>query len=199
MSKPDTVTVKDTSQSFTPAPEGQHLAVAVDVIDLGERVETYQGADPQLRHKVAIVYQIDETNPDTGKRFEIAVEKTASFHARSGLRKWVESWRGKAYSDEEAKTKGAPLHKMVGVNGLIVVEHRTSQKGRVYGLASNITPKPKSMNAIEPLDYERAEFWTKRKEEYATAAAAFKATVSQNGSAPPPSEPPPDEDDDLPF
>lgn len=198
MSAPDVLTVKDTTTSFTPAPEGQHLAVAVDVINLGERVEQFQGHPAKVVHKVAIVYQVDEVNPDTGKPFEVAVEKTVSFNPKAGLRKWVEAWRGKAYTDEEAKKQGAPLHKMVGVNALITIEHKTSKLGRVYGMATNISPKPKQIESMDPEQYERAEYWAKRKEEYAASVATHRAMQQQapsdeltvNGE---------DEDDDLPF
>lgn len=200
MAGPDVVTVKDTSTSFTPAPEGQHQAVAVDVIDLGERIETFQGQPPRVVHKVAIVYQIDETNPDTGKPFEIAVEKTASFNAKAGLRKWVEAWRGKAYTEDEAKQQGAPLHRMVGVNCFLVIEHKVSKNGRTYGLASNIMPRPKNVPMMEPEGYERADYWTKRKEEYAASVSTHRALQQQ---APKGFEDFPEAlepiDDDLPF
>jgi hypothetical protein len=196
---PDVLTVRDTSTSFTPAPEGQHQAVAVDVIDLGERVEQFQGNPAKIVHKVALVYQIDEENPETGKPFEIAVEKTVSFNSKAGLRKWVEAWRGKAYTDEEARTQGAPLHKMIGVNCFIVIEHRTSKAGRVYGLASNIMPKPKNVPAIEPDRYERADYWGKRKEEYAASVANHRAVQQPNGNGEDYPEPLEPVDDDLPF
>ena len=200
--KPDQVTVRDTSSSFLPAPEGQHQAVAVDVIDLGERVEAFQGQDPKVVHKVAIVYQIEEVNPENGERFTIAVEKTLSFHPRAGLRKWLEAWRGKAYSDDEARKEGAPLHKLVGANCFIVIEHKKSKNDRTYGVASNIMPKPKNVKALEPTIYTRAEYWDKRKDEYAKTVAAFRSFQGGGGGQeqPPPGEPGFDEDDDdLPF
>lgn len=199
--RPDEITVRDTSSSFLPTPEGQHQAVAVDVIDLGERVEAFQGQDPKVVHKVAIVYQIEEINPENQERFTIAVEKTLSFHPRAGLRKWLEAWRGKAYSDDEARKQGAPLHKLVGANCFIVVEHKRSKKDRTYGVASNIMPKPKNVPALEATDYTRAEYWNTRKEEYAKSVAAFRSFQSGgNGQDQPPAvEPEFDDDDDLPF
>jgi hypothetical protein len=196
---PDVITAKDTGATFTPAPEGQHLAVAVDVIDLGERVESYMGQAPKVVHKVAIVYQIDETNPETGKRFDIAVEKTLAFGQTAGLRKWLGNWRGKQYGDDEARA-GAPLHKLVGVQCLLTIEHKTSKNGRLYGFASNISPKPKAMTGVfAPLDYTRADYWAKRKEEYAATVAAHRA-IQGNGGEHDPVPPHLDEDDDdLPF
>jgi len=200
--KPDEITVRDTSSSFLPAPEGQHQAVAVDVINLGERVEAFQGQDPKVVHKVAIIYQVEETNPENGERFTIAVEKTLSMHPRSGLRKWLESWRGKAYTDDEARTQGAPLHKLVGANCFIVIEHKRSKKDRTYAVASNIMPKPKNVAALEPGSYTRADYWATRKEEYAKSVASFRSIQGGgNGQEPPPPDAPEgyDDDDDLPF
>lgn len=195
---PDVVTAKDTGATFTPAPEGQHLAVAVDVINLGEKMESYMGQAAKAVPKVAIVYQIDETNPDTGKRFEIAVEKTLAMGQTAGLRKWLGNWRGKQYSDEEARNTGAPLHKLVGVQCLLTVEHKTSKNGRLYAFASNISPKPRAMTGdILALDYSRPDYWTKRKEEYA-ASLAPKAAAGGEHDYPPPHEDEGD-DSDLPF
>jgi hypothetical protein len=195
---PDEITVKDTSSSFTPCPEGQHLVVAVDVINLGERVESFAGRPTRITPKAAIVYQIEEINEDTGKRFEIAVEKTVSMNPKAGLRLWLENWRGKKYTDEEAKKIGAPLHKLIGVNGLMTVEHKTSGSGRLYGVATNITPKPRGLVAITPHEYDRQPFWAKRKEEYAAAVSAYRATQGHtlDESLDPPPE---DVDDEIPF
>ena len=194
----DEITIRDDSKPYTPCPEGQHLAVCADVILLGDKVESYPGNPPKVVKKLALVYQVDEINPDTGKRFEISTEKTVSMNEKAGLRKWLEAWRGKAYSDQEAKEKGVQPHKMVGVNALLAVAHKTSGKGKLYANAMNIAPIHKSMTPIAVEGYERGEFWTKRKEEYAKQVADFLRAAGQDG--PPPSDyHPEDEDDDLPF
>jgi hypothetical protein len=37
--------------SFTPAPEGTHTAICVDVVDLGQVEDIFQGK-PQRKHKI---------------------------------------------------------------------------------------------------------------------------------------------------
>lgn len=200
----DVVTVKDESPAYTNCPEGVHVAVCVDVIDLGERVESFQGKPPKIVHKLALVYQADEINPDTGKRFELSVEKTVSFGEKAGLRKWLEAWRGKPYTAEQAKA-GVLLHKMEGAAGLITVAHQQSQQGRTYAKLTNISPLPKGTVAIKADGYARAEFWTKRREEYAAEVAKFRAAHvparvgTGSGDEPPPYVPPAEDGDDLPF
>jgi len=191
----DEITIKDESKPFAQCPEGQHQAVCVDVVLLGEKVESFSGKPAKIANKLALVYQVDEVNPDTGKRFEISVEKTVSMFETAGLRKWLEAWRGKAYSEDEAKKKGVQPHKMVGINALLTVQSKVSGKGRTYSAAMNIAPLHKSMTAIAVNGYERAPFWTQRKEQYAKDAADFRRASQTSEEAPPADH----EDDDLPF
>ncbi len=195
----DEITVKMDKQ-YLPCPEGSQAAVAVDVIDLGETVESYQGQTPHLSHKVAIVFQADEENADTGKRYEPSAEFTASFGQKAKLRKFLGDWRGKPYTDEEATT-GAPLHKLVGVNAILNVQHKTSGAGRVYAIIASIAPPMKGMVKLAPNGYVRSEHWAKRKEDYRMKVAEFRralAPAMAGGDGPEP-EPPIDDDDDLPF
>jgi hypothetical protein len=163
------------SAARVPVPEGQYQAVCVDVIDVGETVEQYQNKPPKLAHKIVIVWQLAEDNPETGRPYEVSREFTLSFGEKANLRKVLGNWRGKSYTDEEAD-KGIPLHKLAGVNALLTVEHKTSGAGRKYAVVKDsLTPLPRQMGRMEPRDYTRAEFWQERKGEYAAAAAVFKA------------------------
>ena len=198
----DELTVKDEGKSYTPAPEGAQHAVCVDVIDLGDTMESFQGGTPERKHKVALVFQTDEENPETGKRFEPSIEFTVSFGAKSNLRKFLGNWRGKPYSDEEARATGAPLHKLVGVNAILNIQHKTSGAGRLYAIIASVTPPLKSMPKLVPHKYERSEHWAKRKEEYAAKVREHEQRTAPVGAAvnfndlPEPLEP---VDDDLPF
>jgi hypothetical protein len=196
----DQVTVKmDQGQrQFTPTPVGTHHAVCVDIIDMGESVEQYQDQAPYLTHKVVLVFQADEQNAETGKRYEPSIEFTATFGPKSKLRKMLGAWRGKPYSDEEAMA-GAPLHKLLGVNAMLNVLHKTSKAERTYAVIDSISPPMKSLPKIVAHEYTRSEHWAKRKEEYAAKVAAFKtAPPAPNFNELPPALQPED-DSDLPF
>lgn len=199
---PDQITVKDEGKSLTPCPEGSRHAVCVDVIDLGETMESYQGNPPERKHKIALVFQAAEQNPDTGKPFEPSIEFTASFGPKANLRKFLANWRGKPYTDEEARS-GAPLHKLVGVNAIINVQHKTSAAGRLYAIIASIAPPMKGMVKLAPtVGYERSEHWGRRKQEYRTLVAAQASVQASPFGAPNFDEVPEPlqaEDDDLPF
>lgn len=172
----DEIVVRDEGGgTFAPHPDGSFMAVCADVIDLGEKVETYPGTPERLVRKCVIVWQTGERNEDTGKPYELTKEFTLSFNEKASLRKFLGLWRGKTYTDEEARA-GAPLHKLVGVNAMLLVEHKVSAKGRTYANIMSITPPPKGVaSRFAATDYVRAEFWAQRKEAYATEAAAFRA------------------------
>lgn len=169
----DQIVAKSESASFTPPPEGQLQAVCVDVIDLGENVEQYLTKPPKIAHKGALVWQLNEENPDTGKRWEVSKEFTISMNEKANLRKILGTWRGKSYTDAEA-AEGAPLHKLEGVNCLIQVEHKTSGSGKVYANVISVTSCPKQLPKMSPLHYERSEWWATKKAEYAERVAQFR-------------------------
>lgn len=169
------------TNAYAPHPEGSYIGVCVDVIDLGEKVEQYQANPPKIVPKVAIVFQTTEDNPDTGKPFELSVEKTISFNERAGLRDFLGKWRGKTYTDADAD-KGIPLHKLEGVTAMLIIEHKTSGAGRLYAKVSNIAPAAKGTVKVVARDYTRADYWQQRKDEYAAAVLAHRAT-SSNGKS----------------
>ena len=197
----DAVTAKSSDAKFSPHPEGQFVAVCIDVIALGEKVVQYPGTPDYLAPKCAIVFRTGELNPDTGEYSDIAQEYTVSMGEKANLRKALESWRGKPYTPEQAD-EGVPVDKLVGNGALIGVAHKVSGKKRTYAVVQSIVGVPKAMQASIPMvaGYKRAEFWETRKKEYADAAKKFRADA---GVAPaevddtgfPDAQP----DDDLPF
>jgi hypothetical protein len=188
-------------KSFAPCPVGSHPAVAVDVVDLGETMESYMNNPPQRKHKVAIVFQVDELNPDTGKRYEPSIELTASFGPKANLRKFLGNWRGKPYGDNEAETVGAPLHKLVGVNAILNIQHKTSiSTERLYAVIASIAPPMKGMAKMTPLSYTRSEHWAKRKEDYRAKVQEAERTQLTPAAADYSVNPLAEEDSsDLPF
>jgi hypothetical protein len=211
----DQVTVKmdESTRSFTPCPVGTHHAVCVDVVDLGETVDQYQDQPARLVHKIALVFQTDDENAETGKRYEPSIEFTIgteyergegvknTFGPKSKLRKMLGGWRGKPYTDEEARS-GAPLHKLEGVNAMLNVLNKTSAQDRVYAVIDSISPPLKALPKIVPSNYTRSEHWARRKEEYARKVEEFKAAhpvpvVAQNYENMPAALA--DDSDSLPF
>lgn len=192
----DTLIAKGSESKFKAHDEGQYIGVCVDTIDLGQKVSDFPGETPYLVPVCALVYRTGEKNAELGTYIDVAREFTVSMSDRSNLRKYLEQWRGKAYTEEQIKA-GVPLHRLTGNAGLLTIAHRKSGKGRVYANITACVGVPKQMLADVPQydDYQREAYWETKKKEYAEAVAKFRGeqgTPSEVDSAPA-------ADDDLPF
>lgn len=146
------------SKTYTPAPEGVHQAVCVDVIDLGMVQSTFadeKTGQPKVQHKVNVVWQIGDKRDD-GKRHQLYKRYTLSLHEKAALRHDLESWRGKAFSFDELA--GFDVEKLIGANALVNVQHRQSaDKTRTYANVVAIMPLAKGMPKMAAHDYQRQE------------------------------------------
>jgi hypothetical protein len=127
--------------------------VCVDVVDLGMVEVTYAGKTKK-QHKVALVWQIDETNEETGKRFTARRRYTCSLDDKASLRKDLESWRGRPFNSDELN--GFDLEVLIGVNCQINVVHE-SRNGETYANVTTIVPISKGMPRLSALDYARVK------------------------------------------
>jgi len=136
--------------TYTAAPEGLHSAVCVDIADLGIVAGAY-GA----KYKVRIVWQLDAVDETHGRRFDVARVYTLSLHERAALRKDLESWRGRRFT--ELELDGFDLEKLLGVNAQVQVTQDLSDDGTVYANVSTVVPPGKGAPKLAPLDYVRAK------------------------------------------
>lgn len=171
------------SGNFTPAPEGVHQAVCVDVIDKG-MVETkgFDGKPPKKKHMVSIAWQIDELRDDN-KRFVVYRRYTLSLNEKATLRKDLESWRGRKFTHDEEM--GFDVESVIGANCMLNIQHNTVGE-KVYANVVAVMPLHKSLqkHKLEPLAYVRDD---------ATQTAETDTTTNGHD------EPPPLTDDDIPF
>lgn len=196
----DTITAKGSDAKFKPHTEGQFIGQCVDTIDLGENVEQFADAPAKLAHKCALVFRTGERNEQTGEYIDISREFTVSMGEKANLRKFLEQWRGKAYTLEQVEA-GVPLHKLTGNHGLLTVAHVVSRNNRTYANIVSCVGVPKQMDGAKKdytIDYERAEYWEQKKKDYAEAARKFKAEQAPT-SVDDFEGFPSDETDDLPF
>lgn len=165
---------------FKPHPVGPHAAVCCDVVDLGIWQDTYPGKAPRDVRKIRVVFQTEEIRAD-GQRFTVGAMFTASLGEKANLRKFLVSWRGKAFTDEEIK--GFDMSKLIGAPALIQVKHR--QKGdKTYADIDSVMQLPKGMTRLAVTDYIRVK------------DRAPIAPAESHDGFPAPLQ---DEDDDLPF
>lgn len=138
------LTAKDkTGGDFTPIPEDLHLAVCYAIYDLGTQ---YSERWEKSIHKVLVVWEIPGCRGDferDGKTLNlprsISKKYRISLHKKAGLRKDLESWRGKIFSEEELK--GFDLKKLIGVPCQIQILH-SKVDDKTYSNISTITKAP---------------------------------------------------------
>lgn len=144
------IMVKKNGGNFELAPAGSHSAVCCDVVDLGVMSVTYAGKTKE-QHKVEIIWQIDEPRKD-GKPFNVRQRYTLSLHEKAGLRKALESWRGRPFSD--AETQGFDLESLIGVPCMVNVVHNPSGEN-IYANVAAIMKLPRNVAPLKVREYVR--------------------------------------------
>jgi hypothetical protein len=144
------------TQTYSPAPEGVHQAVCVDIEDLGILESTFKDDKtglPKKQRKIKVYWQIGARRDD-GKRFVLSKRYTLSLHEKASLRHDLEAWRGRAFTEDELR--GFDVETVKGANCLLNVQHRQSaDKTRTYANVVSITPLVKGMEKMGDDGYER--------------------------------------------
>jgi hypothetical protein len=173
--------------TYTPTKRALHEAgsfagVCCDFLNLGFRKrEDKTTGKPYLVRSVAYVVFAGEHDPDTGKPLYLSREFDERLSKKAAFRKFLESWRGKEYTDDELH-EGIPYHKAVGRGFTVTVVHNES-KGNTYANIESIKPLAKGLVAPEiPADFARAEFWQKVKEKYAAEVVAYEKQYGKPGA-----------------
>jgi hypothetical protein len=115
--------VRDNKKAFTPAPEGLHQAVCVDVVDLG-LVEGPWGAKPT----VEIRWELDLTHEETGRPFLVSKRYTLTLNEKGNLRPMLEAWRGRKFTPQELE--GFDLERLLGGELPAPARARADRPGR---------------------------------------------------------------------
>lgn len=139
-------TNNSTAKILTPA--GNHIARCYQMIEIGTVTEIIMNKSQTLR-KVRIGWELpletrEFTEGDGEKPFVISKEYTLSMHEKSNLRKDLKAWRGKDFSEQEAKS--FDITKLLGVPCMLNIIHQPSKDGtKVYANIAGVTPMPKGV------------------------------------------------------
>ena len=138
-----------TKGDYSPAPEGLHQAVCIDVVDQGMK-QTAWGE----KHKVQVRWALDQIDEKNGRAFMVTASYTLSLHKKALLRQHLEAWRGRKFSEEELQ--GFDLEKLIGVNCQLQIVHSLGDEGTVYSNVQAVVPLGKGMTKMPvPPDYVR--------------------------------------------
>lgn len=131
--------------SFAPCPAGTHAVICCDVVDLGIVESNYAGKKKK-QHKVSVIWQTGERRDDS-KFFLVQKRYTLSLHEKAGLRKDLEAWRGRPFTEEELQ--GFDVEAVIGVPCLLSIIHNAAG-GNVYANVNALMRLPKGMAPPEP-------------------------------------------------
>lgn len=157
-----------------PLPEaGTTQAVCCAVWDLGLQPSMFKNEDgsDKYQHKIIVAWEIEQKidAPDSeynGKPYMLNKKYTLSLGEKANLRKDLESWRGKPFTQEELN-KGFDVEILYGINCLLGITHTPDKNdaAKVYANVTAILPVTKNMPKLIPVraKTEPAPKWVQEK------------------------------------
>jgi hypothetical protein len=143
-------------------PAGNYVARCFSMIEIGTVKEEYQGKQ-KTAYKVRIGWELpNERRVFKEERGEepmsISKTYTLSMNEKANLRKDLESWRGKAFTEDEAKS--FDITALLGKPCMLNIIHKKSLDGtKTYERISGITPLMKGYEPPAPVNpITRLEF-----------------------------------------
>jgi hypothetical protein len=175
-------------------PQGNYVARCYQMIEIGTVDEEFEGVAKKSR-KVRLGWELPTEQrvfkEENGEQPSvISGEYTISMHEKSKLRAFLQSWRGVAFSEDEAKA--FDITKLIGVPCMLNIIHKTNPNGTFTNIAS-VSPMPKGLVCppqINPsfiLSYDNFDYtkfmdlpdWLKAKIE---KTPEFKLATTSEGS-----------------
>lgn len=135
------------SSSFEPAPAGTHIARCYGCVSLGtQHSDLYADA-----YKVMLMFELPFERIATQDHGEmpmtVSKEYTLSLNKKANLRKHLDAWRGRAFTEEELK--GFEVSKVVGAPCQLTIVHQQNTQGNTYAKIESITGLAKGMTCPE--------------------------------------------------
>lgn len=142
--------------NFKRVPQGVFIGRCYSLIDLGTQHTTGQYGD-KFQHKIRIGWELfgddDQGQPLTidvdGVEMPLTISKsyTVSLHEKAGLRRDLAAWRGRDFTDEEAKA--FDVSKLMGVYCMVNVT-TSETNGKTYSNVAGLTPLPGALKNAKP-------------------------------------------------
>lgn len=141
------INAKNTGSNREPIQAGNYMARCYKMIEIGTVTEVVMGVSKTL-HKVRIGWELPtETKVFDQSKGEqplvIDQEYTLSMHEKANLRKMLESWRGKAFTEKEAEC--FDITNLLGKPCFLNIIHKQSKSGNIYEQISSVTAVPKTI------------------------------------------------------
>lgn len=130
-------------------PAGNYVARCYQMIEIGTITENIRGkssTNPKVRIGWELPEELRVFNEEKGEQpLVISKEYNLYTSEKSNLRKMLASWRGKDFTEDEAKA--FDVMKLLGVPCMLNIIHKNgvSDPSKVYEEIGSISPIPKSM------------------------------------------------------
>jgi hypothetical protein len=135
-------------EDFQKATPGTHMSICYQIIDLGTQKTTFQGEVKQQR-KIMLGFELQDEFMDDGRPLMVSSRYTLSGFKNAMLRKHLESWRAKAYTDDEFAA--FDISKLLGVPAMLTLTQSDDEK---YVNITSISLPPKGTK-MKPLVNEK--------------------------------------------
>lgn len=141
--------------NYEPVEAGTYAARCYSMVYLGTLDEKFQGQE-KTQKKVRLTFEL----PTELKVFKeekgeqpcvLSKDFTLSMHEKSGLRKFLQNWRGKAFTEDEAKKFDITV--LLGKPCMLSVIHKTSAaNGKTYAEIAGVSTLMKGMSIPEQIN-----------------------------------------------
>lgn len=142
--------------NFKRVPSGVHIGRCYSLIDLGTQ-ETSGQFGTKMQYKIRVGWELfgedEQGQPLTvdvdGKHMPMTISKsyTLSLHEKSSLRKDLSAWRGKDFSEEEARS--FDVTRLLGAYCMVNVT-TSETNGKTYSNVAGLTPLPTALKNAKP-------------------------------------------------
>jgi len=150
------INATNTAQKREVIAAGNYVARCYQMIHIGTIRETILGEE-KILNKVRIGWELPTElkvfNEEKGEQpLVLSEEFTLSMHEKSKLRKFLASWRGKDFSEDEAKC--FDVTKLLGAACMLNVIHKPSKKDAtvIYAVIGSVSPVPKGLQVPPQLN-----------------------------------------------
>jgi len=145
---------------FETVPEGVYQAVCYQVIDMGiKENKAYNSHQRKLR----VAWELQGSNMSDGRPHSVSSLYTASLSSKANLRRDLEAWRGRAFTDQELE--GFSPKGLLGKGCQINVIHNESG-GKTYANIGSIMPLPKGTEVPATANDQIYFSWDETRHEY---------------------------------
>jgi len=144
---PQIVATSTGGTNYEPCPAGNHVARCVSMVHIGTIEENYQG-ETKFANKVRLTWELPNErkvfHEEKGEQpYVLSKDFTLSMHEKANLRKALESWRGKAFTEKEAEAFNITV--LLGKPCMLNVIWKEKKDGNMRADIAGITAMPKGI------------------------------------------------------